>query len=71
MRLRATSPELWVYDARLLGGPGPQMTRLVWRLEVKGAPGLAVNQLVLVDAATGSTILNIDQIETARSSARL
>jgi bacillolysin len=67
VRLRATSPELWVYDARLLGGPGPQVTRLVWRLEVKGAPGLVVDQLVLVDAATGATILNINQIEQAKN----
>jgi Zn-dependent metalloprotease len=67
VRLQATSPELWVYDVRLLGGPGPQVTRLVWRLEVKGAPGLVVDQLVLVDAATGATILNINQIEQAKN----
>jgi bacillolysin len=63
VRLRATSPELWVYDSRLLGGPGPQVTRLVWRLEVKGAPGALVDQLMLIDAGTGAAILNIDQIE--------
>jgi bacillolysin len=67
VRLRATSAELGVYDSRLLGGPGPQLTRLVWRLEVKGAPGVAVNQLVLVDAETGNAILNINQIEAART----
>ena len=34
------------------------------RLEVKGRAGLLIDQLVLVDAQTGSVALNIDQIET-------
>jgi Zn-dependent metalloprotease len=30
--LEATQPELWIYDPSLLGGPGPDLTRLVWRM---------------------------------------
>ena len=29
-------PELAIYDARLLGGPGPNVPTLVWQVEVKG-----------------------------------
>jgi hypothetical protein len=32
--LRATEPELWIYDPALLGGPGLQVPQLVWRTEV-------------------------------------
>jgi bacillolysin len=67
VRLQATDPSLWVYDARLLGGPGPQTTRLVWRLEVTGGAGLSVDQLVLIDAETGAAVLNIDQIEEIKN----
>jgi len=63
VRLSATMPELWIYDARLLGGPGPQRPVLVWRLEVEGEDALAIDQLILVDARLGSVALNIDQIE--------
>src|SRR3954471_22682573 len=67
VRLTATAPSLAVYDARLLGGPGPRRSTLVWRLEVKGGPGLIVNQLVLVDGETGAVALHIDQVENART----
>ena len=63
VRLRSTSPSLWIYDARLLGGPGPQRPTLVWRLEIKGQSGLPVDDLVLVDAARGHVALRIEQIE--------
>jgi bacillolysin len=64
IRLKATVPSLWIYDSRILGGPGLARPVLVWRLEVKGGDG-AVNELVLVDAANGSVALRIDQIENA------
>ena len=35
-RLDAGIPELAIYDARLLGGPGPNGPTLVWQVEVKG-----------------------------------
>src|SRR3954471_21331748 len=62
-RLRAEIPTLAVYDAGMLGGPGPARPSLVWRLEVKGAARLPVDELVLVDAQLGSVALTIDQIE--------
>jgi bacillolysin len=68
-RLRAEIPTLAVYDAGILGGPGsgPARPSLVWRLEVKGAAGLPVDELVLVDAQLGTVALTIDQIEHAKS----
>ena len=65
VRLDATLPERWIYDARLLGGPGPRTPTLTWRVEVKGESGLAVNELILVDAKTGGVALRIDQIHEA------
>ncbi|WP_148211990.1 hypothetical protein [Thermobaculum terrenum] len=35
-RLRASRPQLWVYDPRLIGAPPNTGTSLVWRLEVHG-----------------------------------
>src|SRR6185436_298500 len=52
-RLDASIPELGIYDARLLGGPGPNEPTLVWQVEVKGRGGLMIDQLVFVDAQTG------------------
>ena len=57
-------PELWLYDAKLLGGPGPDGTTLVWRTAVTAD---AIDQLMLIDAARGNVALSIDQIEHARS----
>ena len=61
-RLDAGIPELAIYDARLLGGPGPNGPTLVWQIEVKGSGGLLIDQLVFVDAQTGSVALHIDQV---------
>ena len=68
-RLSGSSPSLWVYDARLLGGPGPQTPTLVWRLDVKGDSGLPIDDLVLVDAQRGHVALRIQQIEEAKNRA--
>ena len=65
--LEATQPTLWIYDARILGGPGPERPTLVWRLDVMGKGGLPINELVLVDAQLGSVALRIDQIEHAKN----
>ena len=67
VRLRATARASGSTTPGCSAAPGPQVTRLVWRLEVKGAPGVLIDQLVLVDAGTGSPILNIDQIEPAKN----
>jgi Zn-dependent metalloprotease len=32
--LNTTDPELWVYDPVLLGTPGSQVSRIVWRMDV-------------------------------------
>ncbi|MDP9295022.1 MAG: M4 family metallopeptidase, partial [Actinomycetota bacterium] len=67
VRLQATLPGLWIYDAGILGGPGPEHPVLVWRLDVKAEDGLPVDELVLVDAQLGTVALRIDQIENAKN----
>ena len=60
--LQATEPELWIYDPSLLGGPGPRVPSLVWRMDVTPKEGVAYfGELVLVDAKRGSVPLNFDQ----------
>ena len=66
-RLDAGIPELAIYDARLLGGPGPNEPTLVWQVEVKGRGGLMIDQLVFVDAQTGSVALHINQVENIKN----
>ncbi|HYM56954.1 MAG TPA: M4 family metallopeptidase [Solirubrobacteraceae bacterium] len=66
-RLDADIPSLWIYDARILGGPGPGRPVLIWRLDVKGEGGLPIDDLVLVDAALGSVALRVEQIENAKN----
>ena len=62
--LTATRPTLWIYDSRILGGPGLDVPVLVWRMDVRGdAP---VDELVLVDARLGNVLVRIDQIEEAK-----
>jgi Zn-dependent metalloprotease len=64
--LTAGEPELWIYDAALLGGPAPHPEPvLVWRLEVQGTATQAVREMVLVDAGTGSIVLQITKIAEA------
>jgi Zn-dependent metalloprotease len=66
--LEATEPELWIYAPSLLGGPEPEVTRLVWRMDVTPAEGIVdFRELVLVDAQSGAVVLNFDQIHTARN----
>jgi bacillolysin len=66
--LQATEPELWIYDPSLLGGPGPDVTRLVWRMDVTPAEGIVdIRELVLVDAQSGAAVLNFDQIDSVKN----
>jgi bacillolysin len=65
--LKATIPELWIYDSRILGGPGLERPVLVWRLEVRGEDAVPINELILIDAARGSVALRIDQIAHAKN----
>jgi bacillolysin len=62
-QLKAELPELAIYDAGLLGGPGPPRPSLVWRLEVTSRSATPIDRLVLVDAQRGTVALTIDQIE--------
>src|SRR5688572_124219 len=59
--LQASTPKLWVYDSRLLGGPGLGRPTLVWRVEVTGGTAGAINELVLIDARLGSVALQFSQ----------
>jgi Zn-dependent metalloprotease len=65
--LRPTTPQLWIYNPALLGGPGLRISRLVWRMEVS-APGAAqpVRELVLVDALRGNIALHFNQVAHAK-----
>ncbi|CAA9384187.1 MAG: Bacillolysin precursor (Neutral protease) [uncultured Rubrobacteraceae bacterium] len=63
--LDATDPELWVYDPALLGAPGPQITQLVWRMEVSPNGLDHFRELVLVEANRGAVVLNFNQVHAA------
>jgi bacillolysin len=65
--LDVTEPELWIYDPALLGGPGPQIPTLVWRMEVTPDGFVDFNELVLVDAQRGNVALNFDQVHNAKN----
>jgi Zn-dependent metalloprotease len=65
-RLEVTRPGLWIYDSRLLGGPGLERPTLVWRMEVTDDRE-PVRELVLIDARRGNIVLNFDQIAEARN----
>jgi bacillolysin len=62
--LEATTPGLWIYDSRILGGPGLEVPTLVWRMDVRGEG--PIDELVLVDARLGNVVVRIDQIEEAK-----
>ncbi|MCS7088866.1 MAG: M4 family metallopeptidase [Thermoflexales bacterium] len=63
--LVASEPELWIYDPRILGGPGLPSSRLVWRLEITPVEPLPIRELVLIDAQLGHVALNFNQVSTA------
>ena len=65
--LETTTPQLWIYDRDLIGGPGPDEPRLVWRLEVTSETREDVRELVLVDANDGTIVLNFSQIAEAKN----
>ncbi len=66
--MRATTPELAIYDPRILGGPGLSFPRPVWRLEVSSDRSpVTVRDLVLVDADLGNVALSFSEIEGAKN----
>ena len=67
--LSASTPQLWIYDSRLLGVPGIPVTGLAWRLDVTAGSPKDMDELVLVDALKGGVMLHFNQIETAAPAA--
>jgi bacillolysin len=65
--LNASRPELWIYDSRLLGGPGGERPTLVWRMDVTAGGLEPIRELVLVDARSGDVALNFNQIAEAKN----
>lgn len=66
-QLEASTPELWIHDPRILGGPGIPVARLTWRVDVSaGRPG-RVSEIVLVDAATGVITERITRLPHGRT----
>jgi Zn-dependent metalloprotease len=65
--LQSSTPQLWIYNPALLGGPGLRISRLVWRIEVRAAAASRpIRELVLVDAHTGAIALHFNQIADAK-----
>ena len=67
VELRSGSGELSIYDSRLLGGPGLELPRPVWKFEVTDSGPRTIRELVLVDARLGNVALSFSQIERAKS----
>jgi Zn-dependent metalloprotease len=66
--LRASAPELWIFNQALLGGPGLRRNTLAWRMELRGvsAAGADIRELTLVDAQVGVVALHFNQIAEAK-----
>jgi bacillolysin len=63
--LSTSTPELWIHNPALIGGPGLRMTSLVWWVEVTSAGDQPIRELVLVHAQLGSIVLHYSEIEEA------
>jgi len=63
--LIVSEPDLWVYDPGLVGYPGA--TSLVWLMQVTSVELAPIRELVLVEAQTGTVLMNINQVDTARN----
>ncbi len=61
-QVAASEPELWIYDPHLLDSEEAHAARLVWRLEVQPVELQPVDELVLVDAQTGTVALHFNQV---------
>jgi bacillolysin len=65
--LQASTPELWIYDSRLVLPEGRPPV-LTWKMEVGN--GLQVREMVLVNALRPAIELHFNQVDTTWSSAR-
>ena len=62
--LRVSEPTLVIYDARIVGGPGPVEPVLAWDFEVTN--GADLRRRVFVDATTGYIVQSMDLIRSAK-----
>jgi len=63
--LTATTPELWIYNPSLLVS-GPNVNKLVWRVEIRTVDSRPIDELVLVDAHSGGVALHFNQTGFAK-----
>jgi hypothetical protein len=62
--LEADSPQLWVYDEKLLL-PSDRPVELVWRTEVRSRADAPIRELVLINAVSGGVSLHFNQVDTS------
>ena len=62
--LEVTKPALVIYDARIVGGPGPPEPVLTWDFELTN--GADLHRRVFVDATTGYIVQTMDLIRSAK-----
>lgn len=64
--LSAGTPELWINDPRIMGGPGIPVARLTWRVDISADRPTRVSEIVLVDADTGVITERITRLPHGR-----
>ncbi len=64
-QVAVSQPRLWIYDSRLLSGPGSGVPTLVWRMDATSPQRMDLDELVLVDARRGLVTLHFNQAEPA------
>ena len=62
--LEVTKPALVIYDAQIVGGPGPPEPVLTWDFELTN--GADLHRRVFVDATTGYIVQTMDLIRSAK-----
>jgi Zn-dependent metalloprotease len=64
--LKVSDAQLWIYNPIQLGAEGGDAS-LVWRMEVTPVGIAPIRELVMLDAHSGGTILNFNQVDNARN----
>lgn len=65
--LRASQPQLWIFNPALLGGAGLRRNTLVWRMELTAPTAdTPIREFVLIDAQHGNVALHFNQIAEAK-----
>ncbi len=64
--LTATAPELRIYNPVVLGFSEPDTDMLVWHTEVTLSDLTPFNEMVLVEAHSGTIVLNFNQVDTLK-----